>query len=159
MEITVRRMKPEDMEAAMTILEAWNMAPAPPSDERKDPERSELTIGNSFVALLGEKIVGVCSYIVHSPDLVETASLAVDPAVRGSGAGFQLQLARLREMKRRGFHKVHTETDRPETVDWYVRKFGYEIVGKNPKKHAFSLDSVDEWTVLSLDLDSWKDCD
>jgi N-acetylglutamate synthase-like GNAT family acetyltransferase len=157
MKIKIRRMKPGDRAAAMSILEKWNMAPTPPSDELEDPERSDLDIDNSFVALLGDEVVGVCSFIIHSPELVETASLAVDPEVRGSGAGYLLQLTRLREMKRLGFKRVHTETDRAETVDWYSRKFGYQVVGSNPKKHAFSLDSVDEWTVLSLDLDTWVD--
>jgi hypothetical protein len=38
-------------------------------------------------------------------------------------------------------------------VRWYVRKFGYRIVGKAPKKHPFSREDVDEWTVLELDLE------
>jgi hypothetical protein len=47
---------------------------------------------------------------------------------------------------------VRTETDRPATVRWYVRRFGYRVVGTNPKKHAFSLPDVAVWTVLELDL-------
>ena len=157
MEISIRRMKSDDMAAAMAILDQWNMAPAPASEGRENPERSELNVDHSFVALLGDRIVGVCSYIVHSPELVETASLAVDPSIRGSGAGYLLQVARLREMKSRGFKTVHTETDRAETIDWYIRKFGYRVVGSNPKKHAFSLESVDEWTILHLDLEAWEE--
>ena len=41
---------------------------------------------------------------------------------------------------------------RPETIRWYVERFGYRIVGSNPKKHDFSLPGVDSWTVLELDL-------
>jgi uncharacterized protein with GYD domain len=55
-------------------------------------------------------------------------------------------------MRERGIRTVRTETDRPETVRWYVERFGYRIVGTNPKKHAFSLAGVDYWTVLELDL-------
>ena len=55
-------------------------------------------------------------------------------------------------MKKQGFKKIHTETDRPEIIDWYVKKFGYKVVGKNKKKHSFSLEDVDYWTVLELDL-------
>ena len=50
--------------------------------------------------------------------------------------------------------RLRTETDRAETVDWYIRKFGYRKVGVNPKKHNFSLSDVDEWVVLELDLDN-----
>jgi hypothetical protein len=63
-----------------------------------------------------------------------------------------LQSARLDEMRRRGIRRVRTEADRPETIRWYVEMFGYRIVGTNPKKHAFSLEDVDFWTVLELDL-------
>jgi hypothetical protein len=55
-------------------------------------------------------------------------------------------------MRRRGVRRVRTETDRPATVRWYVRRFGYRVVGTNPKKHAFSLPDVDVWTVLELEL-------
>ncbi len=55
-------------------------------------------------------------------------------------------------MRRRGVRRVRTETDRPATVRWYVRRFGYRIVGTNPKKHVFSRPDVDHWTVLNLDL-------
>ncbi len=55
-------------------------------------------------------------------------------------------------MRRRGVRRVRTETDRPATVRWYVRRFGYRIVGNNPKKHVFSRPDVDHWTVLNLDL-------
>ncbi len=47
---------------------------------------------------------------------------------------------------------VETETDRPETITWYLRKFGYRLAGAVPKKHAFSLAHVPYWTVLELDL-------
>jgi len=55
-------------------------------------------------------------------------------------------------MKSRGIRQVLTETDRPEVVQWYVRKFGYRIAGTRRKKHAFSLPGVDHWTVLELSL-------
>ena len=58
-------------------------------------------------------------------------------------------------MKALGIRTVHTETDREETVDWYVRKFGYQRIGTNPKKHDFSLPDIDEWVVLRLDLDDY----
>lgn len=107
---------------------------------------------HSFVAMDGTALVGVASYLRISSTEAETASLAVDPSVRGRGAGYRLQTARLNEMRRRGFRKVRTETDRPETIRWYIEKFGYRRAGTSPKKHDFSLADVDHWTVLVLDL-------
>ena len=133
----------------MELLARWNMAP-----RLGDPtaERGELIIEHTFVAEAEGCIVGVASYLLHSEVLAETASLAVDAACRGQGLGFRLQQARLAEMRGRGVQRVRTETDRPETIAWYVKKFGYRVVGTNPKKHPFSLPDIDHWTVLELDL-------
>ncbi len=150
--IGIRKMREEDLPACMAILDRWNMAPRPPSADTPDPERSGIDVANGFVAEADGRIVGTCSYILHSPQLAETASLAVDPDFEGGGVGYLLQQARLDEMRRRGIAKVRTETDRPDTIRWYVERFGYRIVGRNPKKHAFSLADVDHWTVLELDL-------
>ena len=146
-EIVIRKMVEDDLEPVTAILRSWNMAPRAPTDETPDPERSGIDVGNGFVALAGDRVIGACTYIVHSPALVETASLAVHPAYKGKGVGYRLQAARLEEIRRRGFSTVRTETDRPETVAWYKRNFGYREVGANPKKHPFSLPDVDRWTV------------
>ncbi len=157
MEIIIRKMIRQDMEHVIKILSKWNMAPIEPNDDHPDPERSSISIENSFVALDEDKIIGVCSYIIHSPELAETASLAVVPEYRGKmGIGYKLQKARLDEMKRKGIKKVRTETDRPETIQWYINKFDYVVAGKNKKKHPFSLIDVDYWTVLELDLINYE---
>jgi GNAT superfamily N-acetyltransferase len=148
----VRKMTEADLDRAMAILACWNMAPRAASAEEPDPERDRIDIANGFVAVEDGRVVGVCSYFVHGRELVETASLAVDPSCKTWGIGEALQEARLDEMRRRGFRKVRTEADRPKVIAWYKRKFGYTEVGKNPKKHAFSLSEVDVWTVLELDL-------
>jgi N-acetylglutamate synthase-like GNAT family acetyltransferase len=151
-EVLIRPMRPADVPAATAVLAMWNMAPTP---DEPDAERSGIDVENSFVAELDGRIVGTASYIMLGPDRAETASLAVDPSVRGAGLGYELQVARLEAMWRRGIRSVRTETDRPATVRWYLDKFGYEQVGTNPKKHAFSLPDVDEWVVLELDLTRW----
>ena len=148
----VRKMRREDFDEAMRILGLWNMAPRSPSADVPDPERSNIEIENAFVAEFDGRIVGTCSYFMLDDNWAETASLAVDPALKGGGVGALLQQARLDEMRRRGVRRVRTETDRPETIRWYVERFGYQVVGTNPKKHAFSLSDVDYWTVLELDL-------
>lgn len=150
--IVVRKMEEADRPAAMEILSRWNMAPRPPSAEQPEVERSGLDLGRSFVAESGGRVVGVASWIDHGGGLAETASLAVDPSVRGRGIGFLLQEARLAEMRALGIRRVRTETDRPETIRWYVGRFGYRVVGRNPKKHEFSRKDVDHWTVLELEL-------
>ncbi len=149
--ITIRKMREEDRAAAMAILERWNMAPRPPSAAVPDPERSTLYLENSFVALSGEVVIGVASYILHGTQ-AETASLAVDPAWLGRSVGERLQSARLAEMKVRGVERVQTESDRPDVIAWYVRKFGYRVLGTRSKKHAFGREDIDRWTVLELDL-------
>ena len=152
--IKIRKIEDSEIDAAMAILEKWNMAPRGTSPEVPNPERESLIKEHTFIALEKKKIIGVCSYLILSEEEAETASLAVDPSFKGKGIGFALQVARLKELKKRGFKRVHTETDRPETINWYIKKFGCKIVGTNPKKHDFSLPDVDLWTVLKLDLEN-----
>ncbi|MBW2420704.1 MAG: GNAT family N-acetyltransferase [Deltaproteobacteria bacterium] len=156
MEIAIRKMKPSDLEQAIAVLENWNMAPRP---EEPDAERSGIEVDHAFVALDGNRVIGMASYLLLSEKEAETASLAVDPDYKGQGIGYRLQVARLSEMRARGIERVHTETDRPETIRWYIEKFGYRKVGANLKKHDFSLSDVDHWTVLELDLSkvAWRE--
>lgn len=156
MPATIRKMRPEDEDAAIEVLAQWNMAPLAPSEQTPEPERASLDVACSFVAVIGGRIVGVCSYIIHSATRAETASLAVEPESRGKGVGNRLQRARLREMKERGIETVTTETDRDDTIRWYVENFGYSVRGTNKKKHAFSRSDVDHWTVLELDLSNYE---
>jgi len=155
--IEIRKMAPEDTAPAMAILEEWNMAPRAADDDVPNPERSGINIDNTFVAVAGDDIVGVGSYLHWDDETAETASLAVDPSYKGKGVGYRLQIARLKEMKEKGYRRVRSESDRPETIQWYIRKFGYRKTGLNPKKHAFSLEDVDFWTVLELDLDTFNE--
>lgn len=150
--VLVRKMRPEDLPGALRILALWNMAPRAPSAGVPDPERTSIDNGNAFVAEAGGRIVGTCSYFLIGDGWAETASLAVDPEPRFAGVGVLLQQARLEEMRGRGVRRVRTETDRPATIRWYVRRFGYRTVGTNPKEDASGLPDVDHWTVLELDL-------
>jgi predicted N-acetyltransferase YhbS len=156
MSITIRKMIPEDMQDALSILSQWNIAPITPSPENPDPERSSINIDHSFVAVDQGAVVGICSYIIHSKERAETASLAVDTDYKNKGIGYKLQKARLDEMKKRGIKRVRTETDRPENVEWFTKKFHYRIIGKNKKKHSFGLPDMDYWNVLELDLEKYE---
>jgi ribosomal protein S18 acetylase RimI-like enzyme len=152
LQIEIRPMRPQELARVVEILAHWNMAPVAPSAACPVPEATGLEEGSTFVAVVGGGIVGVASYVLRGEDRAETASLAVDPAWRGRGIGERLQRERLAAMKARGVRRVRTETDRPETIAWYLRKFGYRVTGSVPKKHAFSLEQVPHWTVLELDL-------
>ena len=155
-DVTIRKMREEDRASVTTILAQWNMAPVPLSPDVPESERLDIAAdGTAIVAVAGNRIVGVASYVLHGARRAETASLAVDPAWRGTGVGAKLQIARLVELKARGVEEIFTETDRPDVIDWYVRKFGYRIAGTRRKKHDFSLRDVDHWTILELDLRDW----
>jgi predicted N-acetyltransferase YhbS len=164
-DVTIRKMREEDRLQVLRLLGLWNMAPRAPAPEFPEPERATIIFENTFVAVVAGAVVGVASYILHGVRAAETASLAVDPSRLGSGVGERLQSARLTEMKELGVERIRTEADRPEVVRWYQRKFGYRVVGTALKKHEFSLADVDHWTVLELDLRTWRplsppqDCD
>ena len=99
-----------------------------------------------------DRVVGVASYVIEAERFAVTESLAVDPDWLGKGIGLRLHRARLAALRAQGITRVRTEADRPRTIAWYVKHFGYRITGTVPKKHAFGLEEVAEWTVLELDL-------
>ncbi len=150
--VAIRPMRPQDLPRVIGILAHWNMAPVAPSAACPEPEPTGLAPAHTFVATVGGELVGVASYVLRGEGWAETASLAVDPAWRGRGIGERLQRERMAAMKAQGVRRVRTETDRPETIAWYLRKFDYRLAGTVPKKHAFSLEHVPHWTVLELDL-------
>jgi 3-keto-5-aminohexanoate cleavage enzyme len=151
-QVSVRKMRPEDLDAALALLAHWNMLPRAASPELPDPELDRLEVPNAFVAELEGRIVGVGSWLRISDDHGETASLAVQPDLQGCGIGFRLQEARLAEMRAKGIRRVRTEADRPEVVHWYVSRFGYRLAGTLRKKHSFGRTDCDHWTLLDLDL-------
>ena len=114
---------------------------------------AKLPLATTFVATLKGRLVGVGSYIQLDERHAETASLAVDPEFLGCGIGYRLHEARVVEMRRRGIRHLRTESDRPAVIHWYTSKFGYRIVGKNPKKHDFGWSGADVWTILEVELD------
>lgn len=151
--VVIRKMNDDDLPRVIEILRHWNMAPRAPTAELPDVESTGLEKpGAAIVAVADGAVVGSASYILHGNGRAETGSLALDPEWRGTGVGARLQQARLRELRSLGVEEVVTETDRPDVVDWYVRKFGYRIAGTRRKKHDFGLADVESWTVLTLNL-------
>lgn len=150
--IVFRRLRREELPEVVAILAHWNMAPVAPSAACPTVERTDLGPSSAFVAVDGERVVGVASYWLRGGGWGETALLAVHPEWLRQGIGGRLHAARVEEMKRLGATRVRTETDRPEVIAWYQRRFGCRIAGIVPKKHAFSLPDVNHWTVLEQDL-------
>jgi N-acetylglutamate synthase-like GNAT family acetyltransferase len=151
-DIEIRRMRPEDLPQVLDLLRYWNLAPIAPTPEIPDPERTELIRENASVAVVQERIVGIGSFIQISPTEAEGASFAVAPEYRGTRIGSLLVIAGRREMYARGIRRVYSETDRPENVNWLVKRFGYRIVGKVAKRHPFGDSGIAHWTKLEAEI-------
>jgi len=82
----------------------------------------------------------------------KTTLLAVLPEQRKLGIGRALQELRMDLMRDAGATRVITTADRPETIAWYERHFGYRRVGEVEKIHEFGLPDVDHWTTLEAPL-------
>jgi ribosomal protein S18 acetylase RimI-like enzyme len=144
---------PADRERMLAVLATVNMHRVP------SREMDDFDVGRWYVAESAGQVVGVAGFrILDPPDasVGKTTLLAVDPEQRGNGIGRALQELRMREMARAGATRVITNADRPETIAWYERHFGYRKVGEVPKLHEFGLRDVDRWTTLEADLEPWK---
>ncbi len=131
------------------VLETVNMHHVP-SDEMDD-----FDVGHWFVAESEGRVVGVAGYkLLQEGDEVvgKTTLLAVLPECRKTGIGRELQQLRMDMMREAGAVRVITNADRPETIAWYERHFGYRRVGEVEKIHEFGLPDVDRWTTLEAPL-------
>ena len=153
MDVEIRKMRPEDLPQALELLRLWNLAPMAPTADVPQPERTGLIVENTHVAVAGERVVGLGSFIQLSPTEAEGASFAVAPEYRGTAVGSLLVVAGRREMYARGIRKIYSETDRPENVNWLTKRFGYRIVGKAAKRQSFGDPTITEWTRLEVDLE------
>jgi 3-oxoadipate:acetyl-CoA acetyltransferase len=140
---------PADRAEMLHVLETANMHRVP------SPEMEDFDVGHWFVAERGGEVVGVAGYklLDGAGEVVgKTTLLAVDPAARGHGIGGALQRLRMGRMRDAGATRVITNADRPETIAWYERHFGYRKVGEVRKLHEFGLPDVDHWTTLEAPL-------
>jgi 3-keto-5-aminohexanoate cleavage enzyme len=144
--LRVERARAGDRRAILEVMRPANMHAVP------SPEMEELDPTCFFVARLGGKVVGAGGYKLLGPERAKTTLLAVLPEYGRMGIGAALQEARLRAMHRAGVTTVVTNADRPPTIEWYKRRFGYREVGKLKKLVPFGDPNVDEWTTLELDL-------
>jgi len=140
---------PADREAILLVLETANMHRVP------SPEMDDFDVGRWHVAVTGELIVGVAGFrLLETPDgpVGKTTLLAVHPEARGHGIGRALQEQRMELMRDAGATRVITNADRPDTIAWYERHFGYRKIGEVAKLHEFGLPEVDHWTTLEAPL-------
>jgi ribosomal-protein-alanine N-acetyltransferase len=140
---------PADRPGMLRVLETVNMHRVPSA------EMHDFDVGHWHVAEAGGRLIGVCGYrILPTPDGCEgkTTLLAVDPGHRQRGIGRALQELRMELMRDAGATRVRTNADRPETIAWYKRHFGYREVGEVRKLHEFGLPDVDRWTTLEAAL-------
>jgi 3-keto-5-aminohexanoate cleavage enzyme len=140
---------PDDRAGIIAVLETANMHHLPSS------EMHDLDVGEWYVAVREGQIVGVGGFRFLSADgerVGKTTLLAVLPTERANGIGRSLQELRMRLMRDGGATRVITNADRPETIEWYKRHFGYREVGTVAKTREFGLAEVDHWTTLEAPL-------
>lgn len=135
-----------DREDILRVMEPWNMHHVP------SVEMAELDLECFFVVRYEGKIVGAAGYKLLSGHEGKTTLLSVLPEFSGLGIGKQLQLRRMEVMYRQGVKTLTTNADRPATILWYKKHFGYRQVGTLKKLCAFGLPDVDHWTTLQTDL-------
>jgi 3-keto-5-aminohexanoate cleavage enzyme len=148
----VRQAVPSlDRDGMLRVLESANMHRVP------SEEMDDFDVGHWLVAEVDGEPAGVAGWRLITRDgrrVGKTTLLAVDPARRSLGIGRELQRVRMELMRRAGATSVITNADRPETVAWYQRRFGYRPVGTVPKLIEFGLPDVDHWTTLEARLDT-----
>ena len=149
MSIVIERAQEEHRPAIMRLLEQANMHYIP------SQEMPGLTYENYFVAMVEGQVVGFCGYKVLSATAAKTELMVVDREHRGEGIGYALQVQRMEDMLRRGIRMLATNTDLPETIEWYKKHFGYREIGTLQKFHEYGDPTIDHWTTLQMDLVEW----
>lgn len=146
MNIRIRHARRDDIPDILHVLAKYNMHHIP------SPEMPELDHRFFYVAEDGDALIGAAGYKIISPEKAKTTLMAVLPKFRGYGIGEKLQLKRMQAARSLGCEIMITNADRPETINWYKKKFGYIEVGKLKKLHPFGCEDIDEWTTLETDL-------
>lgn len=149
MDFIIEKAKIEDKKDILRILEYWNMHRIP------SPEAEEIDFSCFFVAKISGQVVGVSGYKIIDKETGKTRLLAVNPELKGTGVGKDLQDIRLETMHKLGIKKVLTEADRFEVILWYKKNFGYKEIGKRKKISEHGLKTEEYATILELDLENY----
>jgi 3-keto-5-aminohexanoate cleavage enzyme len=130
-------------------MRPWNMHHVP------SPEMEALDTSCFFVARVDGRVVGGCGYKILSQTVGKTTLLGVLPEYAKLGIGRALQDARLRAMGRLGVKTVVTNADRPETLAWYKKHYGYKETGRLQKLRSFGHPDIYHWTTMEMDLEAY----
>ncbi len=147
--MNIRKAKELERGTILKIMEPWNMHHVP------SEEMEELDISCFFVAEIDDIVVGASGYKLLLNNHGKTTLLGVLPAYNGKGIGKVLQDARLKAMYDLGVKTVITNADRPKTIKWYKKHYGYKDIGSIKKIHSFGDDLIDSWTTLEMDLEGY----
>lgn len=149
MKYDIIRARSNDRKAILEVLEHFNMHHVP------SVEMEELDLSKFFVVIVEGKVVGVAGYKMLSATEGKTTLMGVLPEYNGHGIGRELQHLRMKTVYEMGAKTMVTNADRPETIVWYKKHFGYKKIGELEKLCSFGLDEVDRWTTLKTDLTSY----
>ncbi len=146
----IRFARPEEIPSIIELMRPYNMHHIP------SPEMGALDYKCFIVAEQNGTLIGAAGYTFVSADIGKTTLMAVNPDYTGYGLGMELQARRMQILRGLGCAKIITNADRPQTIAWYKRHFGYREIGKLPKIHSFGLNDVPAWTTLEADLTGIK---
>ncbi len=149
MNYTIEPAGPGDRDGILRVMRPFNMHHVP------SVEMEELDLSRFFVARMRGEIVGAAGYKLLSPGHAKTTLLGVLPEFSGLGVGKDLQHKRMEAMHQAGVKTLTTNADRPDTILWYKKHYGYRQVGTLKKLCPFGLENVDHWTTLQTDLDEY----
>lgn len=120
-------------------------------------EMPELDYRCCFVAESEGRVIGMSGYKITSATEAKTTLMAVLPGFRGWEIGKALQVRRMEALLGLGIRWLTTNADRPETIAWYKKHFGYQEIGTLAKVHEFGRPDIDHWTTLRTDLVAWRE--
>lgn len=143
---TIENALESDRQAILDVMRPWNMHHIP------SPEMEEMDISSYFVARMDGKVDGAAGYKVISQTLAKTTLLGVLPEQMKLGIGKALQNKRLQHLYRIGVKTIITNSDRPETIEWLKKSYGFREIGTLKKISSFGDPSIDHWTTLEMDL-------
>ena len=156
MDITIENASTGDEPRIREILSVYNMGEFGHSEREKMPEIGHFTVRDRG------RIVGCAAFLLHKESKLtindrqaETGSLAVIPEYRGTGLGYRLQVARMLRMRGLGIETLFTETDTPQNINWYIRKFDYVNLHTREKTYNFGDPAINTFSLLVVDLKRW----
>jgi N-acetylglutamate synthase-like GNAT family acetyltransferase len=88
---------------------------------QRTAEEYKEVIGNTWVAVDNDRIVGCATLEIYSPKIAEIRSVAVDKAFRKRGVGTQLVRVAAAEAKAKKIYEVMVVTSNPE----FFRSLGF----------------------------------